>query len=50
MFYGECVEKCEDFALGFGNKRTGYCITLYASPGHFLLKTTLQLSLPTLLD
>jgi hypothetical protein len=27
MFYSNCVKMWEDFALNFGNKRTGCCIT-----------------------
>jgi hypothetical protein len=28
VFYGYCVETCEDFAPNFGYKRTGYCIMI----------------------
>jgi hypothetical protein len=42
--YGDYVRMCEDIALNFGNKDTGYCImtthrlTLSFSPGNFLTK------------
>jgi hypothetical protein len=26
-FYGDCMKMCEDFALNFGEKRIGCCIT-----------------------
>jgi hypothetical protein len=46
MFYSNCVKIFEDFALNFGDKRTGCCIstmhhlTLIFSPGNYWLKTT----------
>jgi hypothetical protein len=45
-FYSDCMKICEDFALKFGDKRTGFCmttthhLTLPFSPGNFLPKTT----------
>jgi hypothetical protein len=29
MFYGDCVNMCEDFATNFGDKETGCCITTH---------------------
>jgi hypothetical protein len=40
-FYGDCKKMCKDFALNFGNNRTGccntttHCLTLPFSPGNF---------------
>jgi hypothetical protein len=40
-FYSDCVKMCEDFALNFGDKRTGccimtmHCLTLPCSPRNF---------------
>lgn len=28
MFFSNCIKICEDKAPNFGNKRTGYCITI----------------------
>jgi hypothetical protein len=45
-FYGNCVKMCKNFALNFGNKRTGccimttHCLTLPFAPGNLLLKAT----------
>jgi hypothetical protein len=27
-FYGDCMKMCKDFALNFGNERTGGCFTM----------------------
>jgi hypothetical protein len=51
-FNGNCKKVLENFALNFGDKRTGSCImtthqlTLHFSLGNFWPKTT-QLSSPT---
>jgi hypothetical protein len=34
MFYGDCMEMCEDLSPNFGDKRTGCCITT-AHVSHF---------------
>jgi hypothetical protein len=45
-FYGDCLKVCEDFALNFGDERSGCCIRtthhliISSSPEKFLLKTT----------
>jgi NAD-dependent dihydropyrimidine dehydrogenase PreA subunit len=47
MFYGDCVKICEDFALNFGDKRTGCCFTtahpftLPFSPKNFFTKNNM---------
>jgi hypothetical protein len=51
LYYGDCLKMRKDFALNFGDKRTGCCITTHRltlpfSSGIFLPKRT-WLSTPT---